>query len=72
MWNHGDVNRTGTVPISELSSPNNTKHSSSRTGAIVGGVFGALAGIAIIAVIVIWIKKRQRNKSYELHSLNEH
>jgi len=74
MWNHGDPepetttggdSTTVTVMVDSMKK-------SSKTGAIVGGIFGALAGVAIIAGVAVYIKKRQRTKAYELHSLNEH
>lgn len=75
MWNHGDPE-----PVATTSAPDSTTgpsvvdsmKKSNKTGAIVGGIFGALAGVAIIAGIAVYIKKRQRTKAYELHSLNEH
>ncbi|RNJ55948.1 hypothetical protein D7B24_007841 [Verticillium nonalfalfae] len=57
--------RTGTTPIStsdSLNSSNESKGSSVPVGAIVGGVVGGVALIALVAVAIFFFRKRSTRK----------
>ena len=66
------ISTTGTYTTAVTSQVNDSgnHHKSSPTGAIVGGIVGGLAAIAILCLLFVWLQKRRGNENDSQEKLN--